>query len=133
MDGCETCHLALPLLVPLVFADHPNDTTSANDLALVTYLFDRSPDLHRTLPIARIIPKYLYKSLICPPHALDSTNGPSSVMATECSKWAERLPSLVTAVHPSSLTSTSCPPALTIGSLATTRPADSRRPFPASP
>src|SRR5437773_861666 len=36
-----------------------------------------------------------------------STSGPFSVTATECSKWADRLLSLVTAVHLSASTSTS--------------------------
>ena len=38
--------------------------------------------------------------------------GRSAVTATECSKWAERLPSRVTAVQPSSLTYTSGPPSV---------------------
>src|SRR6185503_7287960 len=59
----------------------------------------------------------------------DRTIGPLSVMATECSKWAERLPSLVTAVQPSSLTTTSAVPALIMGSMATTNPAERRRPL----
>src|SRR5262249_17354789 len=44
-------------------------------------------------------------------HARLSTKGPSSVMATECSKWAESLRSFVTAVHLSSRISTSLVPA----------------------
>ena len=59
--------------------------------------------------------------------------GPFSVMATECSKWAERLPSFVTAVQPSSSMTTSGSPALIMGSMATTSPADSRPPLPRVP
>src|SRR5215831_19879926 len=115
---------SLPLLVPLVLADHAHDASPANDLALVTDSFDRRSDLHTGAPITRNT-NGLY--------GLESTIGPSSVMATECSKWAERLPSLVTAVQPSSLTRTSGVPALIMGSMATTRPVERRRPLPASP
>src|SRR5215471_5710614 len=114
----------LPLLVPLVLADHAHDASPANDLALVANLFDRCSDLHIRAPITRNTTGL---------YSLESTIGPSSVMATECSKWAERLPSLVTAVQPSSFMTTSGPPAFTMGSIATTSPAESRRPLPASP
>ena len=40
--------------------------------------------------------------------------------ATECSKWADKDPSRVTTVHLSSRISTSCAPAFTIGSIAST-------------
>src|SRR6185295_11342470 len=41
VDACESSHsLPLPLLVPLVLADHPHDTASADHLAFVTYRFD---------------------------------------------------------------------------------------------
>src|SRR4029453_1112787 len=53
------------------------------------------------------------------PGSSPRTLGPASVTATEYSKWAERLPSLVRAVQPSSAeSSTSAPPALPMGSMA---------------
>ena len=39
-DAGQSCHLALPLLVARVLADHPHDSAPADDLALVTYFFD---------------------------------------------------------------------------------------------
>src|SRR6185369_12533937 len=54
------------------------------------------------------------------------THGPFSVTATQCSKCAEQDPSLVTAVHLSLRTFDSGPPALTIGSIASTMPSLSR-------
>src|SRR5215217_5365390 len=39
--------LALPLLVPRVRADDPDDATPADDLALVAHRLDRRPNLHR--------------------------------------------------------------------------------------
>ncbi len=55
-------------------------------------------------------------------------SGPLSVIATVCSKWAERLPSCVTAVHPSSNIFTPETPALIIGSIASVIPGLSRGP-----
>src|SRR5437879_2958660 len=59
--------------------------------------------------------------------------GPFEVTATVCSKCAEQLPSMVTAVHLSSRTLTPGPPALTIGSMAKTMPSSRRGPCPGSP
>src|SRR5262249_11886880 len=61
------------------------------------------------------------------------TSGPSSVTAIVCSKCAARLPSLVTAVQPSSRMRTSYEPIVTIGSMATTMPGLSCGPWPGSP
>src|SRR6476646_9797506 len=60
-------------------------------------------------------------------------HGPSAVTATVCSKWADRLPSFVTAVQPSASTFTDALPALTIGSIASTMPSACRGPRPGSP
>src|SRR5437870_11483073 len=62
-----------------------------------------------------------------------NTSGPSSVTAMVCSKWAERLPSAVTTVQPSSLSRVPGPPALTIGSTASTWPTLSLIPRPGGP
>src|ERR1039458_5110417 len=51
-----------------------------------------------------------------------STSGPSSVTAIVCSKCAERLPSAVTTLQPSSSSMVSGVPMLTIGSIAKTLP-----------
>src|SRR5437899_425730 len=66
-------------------------------------------------------------------HFRVSTSGSPSVTATVCSKWAARLPSLVTAVHPSSRILTSQLPIVTIGSIASTIPGLSCGPRPGSP
>src|SRR5256712_3303965 len=66
-------------------------------------------------------------------HFRVSTSGSPSVTATVCSKWAARLPSLVTAVHPSSRILTSQLPIVTIGSIASTIPGRSCGPRPGSP
>src|SRR3981081_3538822 len=62
-----------------------------------------------------------------------NTQGPFEVTATVCSKWAEFVPSVVTAVQSSSRTRTSGPPTFTIGSIAKTMPSCKRRPRPGSP
>src|SRR5262245_903553 len=62
------------------------------------------------------------------------TRGPCSMTATDSSKCAERLPSRVRAVQPSSADrTTSGPPAFTIGSMASTIPGASRTPCPGCP
>src|SRR5947208_321561 len=66
-------------------------------------------------------------------HFRVSTSGSPSVTATVCSKWAARLPSLVTAVHPSSRILTSQLPIVTIGSIASTIPGLGCGPRPGSP
>ena len=66
-------------------------------------------------------------------HAAVNTHAPSSVIATECSKCAERLPSAVTTVQPSSNARTAPPPALSIGSMARASPFCKRTPRPAVP
>src|SRR5205085_857086 len=55
------------------------------------------------------------------------TTGPSFVTATESSQWAERDPSSVTTVQPSSSVRTSGPPRLSIGSIAMQSPSFSTR------
>src|SRR6184192_1214732 len=67
------------------------------------------------------------------PVRLVRTSGSVSVTAIVCSKWAARLPSLVTAVHPSSRILTSQLPIVTIGSIASTIPGLSCGPRPGSP
>src|SRR5215471_8466248 len=61
------------------------------------------------------------------------THGRPAITATVCSKWADRLPSRVTAVQPSLRTFTAGLPAFTIGSMASTMPSLSRGPRPGSP
>ena len=58
---------------------------------------------------------------------------PVSVTTTVCSKCADRLPSFVTAVHPSPSTFTDAFPAFTMGSMASTMPSARRAPRPAIP
>src|SRR5205823_12407068 len=50
------------------------------------------------------------------------TSTPSSVTSTVCSNWAVRLPSAVTAVHPSSQIFTCQLPAVIIGSMVNVMP-----------
>src|ERR1700720_3854665 len=59
--------------------------------------------------------------------------GPFAVTATVCSKWAESLPSVVTAVQSSARIFTPGPPRFTIGSIARTIPSCSRCPCPGVP
>ncbi len=59
--------------------------------------------------------------------------GPSSVIATVCSMCAERLPSAVMVVHPSSRILILHEPRLIIGSIAMTIPALSIIPVPGVP
>src|SRR2546426_875286 len=66
-------------------------------------------------------------------HFRVNTSGSPSVTATVCSKWAARLPSFVTAVHPWSRILTSQLPIVTIGSIASTMPGRSCGPRPGSP
>src|SRR5215204_3428101 len=63
-------------------------------------------------------------------HRAVSTSCPSSLTAIVCSKWADRDPSSVTTVQPSGRSLVSQPPALTIGSTATTSPGFSTGPRP---
>src|SRR5207244_1681658 len=66
-------------------------------------------------------------------HLRVSTSGSPSVTATVCSKCAAKLPSLVTAVQPSSRILTSQLPIVIIGSIASTIPGRSCEPRPGSP
>src|SRR5205807_8952671 len=66
-------------------------------------------------------------------HFRVSTSGSPSVTAIVCSKWAARLPSLVTAVHPSSRILTSQLPIVTIVSIPSTMPGLIFEPRPGSP
>jgi hypothetical protein len=63
-------------------------------------------------------------ALGCRPYGYgsESTQGPSGITATDSSKCAERLWSIVTAVQPSSSTRTSGRPTFTIGSMAQAHP-----------
>ena len=58
------------------------------------------------------------------------TSGPSSVTATVCSVWAAHAPSAVRTLQPSSSTTVSSVPALTMGSMASTLPDRRRGPVP---
>src|SRR5205814_1752384 len=55
-------------------------------------------------------------------HKTVNTSGPWSVMAMVCSKWAERLPSAVTTLQPSSRRRVPGLPVLIMGSTANTIP-----------
>jgi hypothetical protein len=62
IDACNACHEPLPLtlLVARIDADHTDNATPLDDLALLTHLLDRSPDLHGFLPcssaaVARVV------------------------------------------------------------------------------
>src|SRR6202012_5117473 len=57
-----------------------------------------------------------------------STQGPSAVMATVCSKCAAQLPSAVMTVQSSSSSTVSGSPSMIIGSMASAMPARSRGP-----
>src|ERR1043166_5258909 len=92
---------------------------------------------HRALDLDRVFFRHLVQSqVVSATHYAArrvSTSGPLSVTAMVCSKCAARLPSLVTAVHPSSRMRTSYEPIVTIGSMATTIPVLSCGPWPGSP
>src|SRR6476646_5673146 len=64
---------------------------------------------------------------------LSTSAGPSGWIAIVCSKWADKLPSTVTAVQRSSITRTAEPPMFTIGSIARTIPGCKRGPCPGRP
>ena len=54
VDACDTCHvyllpLSLPLLVARIFAQDTHDAFTADDLALVTNLFDAWSNFHGIL------------------------------------------------------------------------------------
>src|ERR1700730_14373490 len=61
-----------------------------------------------------------YFNCVFPRHVRIS--GPSLVIRTVCSKWADRVPSAVRAVQPSSSSRTSALPMLIIGSIASVMP-----------
>src|SRR5579864_62617 len=65
--------------------------------------------------------------------SLVRTSQPPSVTATVCSKWADGRPSAVRTVQPSRSTTTSDPPMLTIGSIASVIPGRSTSPAPRRP
>src|SRR5215467_9652882 len=62
-----------------------------------------------------------------------STHGPSAVMATVCSKWADHPPSSLTTVHPSSSSWVSGLPRTSSGSMARAMPSASTGPRPGLP
>src|SRR4029077_16956409 len=72
-----------------------------------------------------------YFNCVFPRHVRIS--GPSFVIRTVCSKWAERGPSAVRPVQPSSRRRTSGPPMLIIGSIASVIPAFNFGPLPRRP
>src|SRR5262249_37343819 len=69
----------------------------------------------------------------CPSADRVSTSWPSSVTRMVCSQWALSRPSTVTAVHPSSSTSTASVPAFTMGSTARTMPGRNDSSVPGRP
>ena len=60
-------------------------------------------------------------------HSAVITSVPEFRMAMVCSKWADRLPSRVATVHPSSRTSTSGRPKFTMGSMQIAMPGSKSR------
>src|SRR5437870_11644832 len=72
-----------------------------------------------------------YFNCVFPRHVRIS--GPSLVIRTVCSKWAERVPSAVRTVQPSSSNRTSELPLLIIGSIASVMPAFNFGPLPRWP
>src|SRR6185436_8999636 len=69
----------------------------------------------------------------CSSASTERISGPFGPTATVCSKCAERPPSFVTTVQPSDRVVTAYPPVLTIGSIASTCPANSFGPLPGCP
>src|SRR5437660_12771418 len=72
-----------------------------------------------------------YFNCVFPRHVRIS--GPSLVIRTVCSKWADRVPSAVRTVQPSSSSRTSALPMLIIGSIASVIPDLSLGPLPRRP
>src|ERR1700724_358499 len=72
-----------------------------------------------------------YLNCVFPRHVRIS--GPSFVIRTVCSKWADLVPSAVRTVQPSSSRRTSGPPILIIGSMASVIPAFNFGPLPRRP
>src|ERR1700692_2302781 len=72
-----------------------------------------------------------YFNCVFPRHVRIS--GPSLVIRTVCSKWADRVPSAVRTVQPSSRNRTSELPGLIIGSIASATPDFSLGPLPRRP
>src|SRR3982751_4246800 len=73
----------------------------------------------------------LYFNCVFPRHVRIS--GPSRVIRTVCSKWADGIPSAVHTVQPSSSSLTAAVPELIIGSIASVMPAFRRGPLPRRP
>ncbi len=92
----------LPLLMSLILANDSDYPLATNDLTLAAYLLYRCPYFHLFLSLN--LNQFFFDAF--PVAALKMT-GPSAVIATVCSKWADKLPSSVTAVHPSSKVFTS--------------------------
>src|SRR2546426_3890378 len=88
---------------------------------------------HRAFDLDRVFFRHAQATWTERPVRLVRTSGSASVTAIVCSKCAARLPSRVTAVHPSSRTFTSQLPIVTIGSIASTMPGRSWGPRPGSP
>src|SRR5438309_9890437 len=72
-----------------------------------------------------------YSNCVFPRHVRIS--GPSLVIRTVCSKWADRVPSAVRTVHPSSSSRTSALPMLIIGPIPSVIPDLSLGPLPRRP
>src|SRR5579863_10526990 len=88
----------------------------------------KTPALHSNLK-----PEKLYQQGPVASRGRVKIHGPLLVTATVCSKCAESLPSVVTAVQSSSSTLTPGPPVFTIGSIARTIPSCSFGPCPGDP
>src|SRR5262245_64199890 len=109
----------LALLVAGVLALDTDDARASDDLALAADRLHGCAHLHDLIS----------PSSVAGAQGKLKIYGPSLVTATECSKWADRRPSRVAAVQPSSRRYTSAPPAFTIGSIARTMPSASHGPL----
>src|SRR5712692_34443 len=72
-----------------------------------------------------------YFNCVFPRHV--KISGPSFVIRIVCSKWAERVPSAVRTVQPSSSSRTSALPILIMGSIASVMPDFNLGPLPRRP
>ena len=98
----------LPLLMSFILANDSNSSLTTNNLTLAAYLLYRCPYFHLLpLIVAASIIISLSLNAYAFPFVVLKMTGPSSVIATVCSKWADKLPSFVTVVHPSSRVFTS--------------------------
>src|SRR5580704_13795743 len=98
-------------------------------------LFRFRPSSHALLSKLRLLQSLenVYQHAPVASRGRVNIHGPFAVTATVCSKWAESLPSAVTAVQSSLRIFTAGPPTFTIGSIARTIPSCSRGPCPGLP